>query len=332
MDVTFTSQEVRVYLIEQSGLKAQTVLCLADIEKLLEKKNPLWIDVVAPLSPELVVSIGNLFKLHESVIDDINHIQDQRPKVELLDHYAFWIFRLYCLSQENQFLLKKMATVLKGNYVLTFRQDREDIEQYSFKLIDKCLSTVSAPKADYFALLLMYLLLEEAYQRIEVMTENLETVEEVLIESPKKIKLPDIYLIKRRILILRKLIDPIIEISTLLFSEKPNFINTKSYRLLRKIKNNALRASEILDLYQQMISYIFDMYLSSTNTLTNKAVTLLTQFSTIFIPISFITGVYGMNFHYMPELELKYAYPLVLGIMAAIAGGMIYFFKKHQEL
>lgn len=331
MDLTFTKEQIVVYQILSSGLIIEPVTCIKELEALINEKKELWIDVVAEDSPQLIKEVCNLFKIHNLVIDDIKHLSRQRPKTQVMDHYLFWITRLYSVAADSQFLLKKMATILQDNVVLTFRNDRDDIEQSSLKLIDDYLSTVTDPKADYLALLLIHLIMEQAYQSIDNITENLEKIEEIVIDAPKKVQLSDVYLLKRRILILRKLVEPMIDISGLLISEKQQIKDVLAKNFLRKINNNALRALDILDFYQQMISYIFDMYLSSTNALTNKSITLLTQFSTVFIPISFITGVYGMNFKYMPEIGMRYAYPAVWGVMIIIAAAMIYFFRKHQD-
>lgn len=331
MDFSFTSEQVLVYQISSSGLKPLAVTCIKDLQSLINEKSEIWIDVVANDCPDLIDAICGLLKIHNLVIDDIKHLSQQRPKTQLMDHYLFWITRLYSVAADSQFLLKKMATILKDNVVLTFRGDRDDIEQSSLNLIDSYLSTVESPKADYLALLLIHLIVEQAYQSIDQITESLEKIEEMVIEAPKKVDLSDVYLLKRRILILRKLVEPIIDISSLLDNEKQQIKDSLAQTFIRKISNNSLRALDILDFYQQMISYIFDMYLSSTNALTNKAITLLTQFSTVFIPISFITGVYGMNFKYMPEIYMRYSYPVVWGVMITIAAGMIYFFKKHQD-
>jgi magnesium transporter len=331
MDIPFNSEQLVVYQILSSGLKPVPVICLKELESLINQGQQLWIDVVAQDSPDLISGVCGLLKIHNMVIDDIKHLAQQRPKTQILDHYLFWIIRLYSVAADSQFLLKKMASILKDNVLITFRNDRDDVEQSSLKLIDDYLSTVEEPKADYLAVLLIHLIMEEAYQSLDNITEHLEKIEETVIDSPKKIKLSEVYLIKRRILILRKLIEPIIDLSGLITSEKQLIKNSLAQTFLRKIRNNSLRALDILDFYQQMISYIFDMYLSSTNALTNKSISLLTQFSTVFIPISFITGVYGMNFKYMPELAMKYAYPVVWGVMIAIAGCMFYFFKNHQD-
>ena len=163
------------------------------------------------------------------------------------------------------------------------------------------------------------------------MTEELEQMEELVMENPNKFKLKDIYDLKRKILFLGKLIRPIVDIAHLLKVEKIEFMHAKTKTFIRKIHDNCLRAEETLDLYQQMINNIYDMYLSTTNFYTNRSITLLTQFSTVFIPISFITSIYGMNFKYFPELYFKYSYPIVMGLCGLIAGGIWYYFRKTNQ-
>jgi magnesium transporter len=323
--------QVIVYHIQNSGLHEHKIENYQQLKAQLEQGVSLWIDVVAPDSPQDIIKICELLEVHPAVVEDILHLKDQRPKVETIDSYVFWINRVFEMYADNQYRLKKMATVLKKDFVITFRDDRDDIEKAMFQQIDKNLSKVTSPKADYFALLLLSLVLDDTYETIDGMTDRLEAIEEILIEQPKKVELNEVYFIKRRILFLRKLVFPIIDISSLLMNEQIEFIHPKTKMFIRKIHDNALRALEILELYQQMISYVFDMYLSSTNALTNKSITLLTQFSTVFIPLTFIVGVYGMNFKYMPELDYKYGYPLVWIAMGMVAAATIHYLKKNQQ-
>ncbi len=331
MEDLIKSPQVIVYLIQNSGLQELKIENQQQLKAQLEQGIPLWIDVIAPDSPQEIQNICEFLGVHPAIAEDIIHLKDQRPKVETIDSYVFWINRVFEMYADNQYRLKKMATVLKKEFVLTFRDDRDDIEQIMFQQIDKNLSKVTAPKTDFFALLLLSLVLDDTYETVDSMTDRLEAIEEILIEQPKKVELNEVYFIKRRILFLRKLVCPIVDITSLLMNEQIEFILPKTRMFITKIHENALRALEILELYQQMISYVFDMYLSSTNALTNKSITLLTQFSTIFIPLTFISGIYGMNFKFMPELDYKYGYPMVWLAMSVVAAATIYYLKKNQQ-
>ena len=330
MDDLLKPSQVIVYHIQNSGLHEHKIENHQQLQAQLEQGVPLWIDVVAPESPQDIIKLCQLLEIHPAIVEDIVQLKNQRPKVETIDSYIFSIHRVFEVYADNQYRLKKMAMVLKKDFLLTFRDDREDIEQSMFQVMEKNLSKVSNPKSDYFAFLLLSLVLDETYETIDSMTDRLEAIEEILVENPKNVELNEVYFIKRRILFLRKLVFPIIDITSLLMNEQIEFIHPKTKIFIRKINDNALRALEILDLYQQMISYVFDMYLSSTNSLTNKSVTLLTQFSTIFIPLTFIVGVYGMNFKYMPELDYRYGYPLVLILMGVVATATAFYLKKNQ--
>jgi len=323
-------KKIELYLIEGANLTSVPYKNIDTIKEVYHTKKQFWIDVIGEDKTQ-ITQICNFFGIHPSIVKDIIHLRDQRPKAECLENYLYWISRQYEYYEDNQYRLKKACTIVGENYVITFRENKEKNHAQIKSNIINSLSKITDPSADYLALLMLSTAVDETFAVIDEMTEDLEQMEELVMENPNKFNLKDIYNLKRKILFLTKLIRPIVDITHLLKVEKIHFMHSKSKTLIRKIHDNCLRADEILDLYQQMINNIYDMYLSTTNFYTNRSITLLTQFSTVFIPISFITSIYGMNFKYLPELNFHYAYPIVMSVCGLIAAGIWYYFRKSNQ-
>jgi magnesium transporter len=322
--------QIAFYEIHSTGLLPIKNHDINTLKTFIQSGKQIWIDVIG-INPWFIHDLVQNLNLHTSIEREIIYLRDQRPKVEILDDYVYWISREHQYFENNQFRLKKVCTILGVNFVITICESKFTAEKALKSYIHDHITKISEPHADYFALLLLNQIVDETFVKIDAMTEELEELEELVMESPKQFQLKDIYSLKRKILFLTKLTNPIIEIAHALKIEKINFIHPRTKMLIRKIYDNCLRARENLELYQQMINNIYDMYLSTTNFYTNRSITLLTQFSTVFIPISFIASVYGMNFKHMPELNYPYAYPIVMGACTMIAVGIWFYFKRTNK-
>lgn len=322
---------IQGYILNKGQLTVVKNLKPKTLQNDNESDENIWIDVVGLKDQEKIQEICHHFEIHNSIIQDILHSKKRRPKIEILDNYVFWIFGLYdTQAKKTDFISRKVCMIVGKNYILTFRDIFDAKGKANIEHIHNELSKISDPKSDYLAYVMMTQIVEEYHLSIEHLTSRLEALEDIVIESPKRVELKEIYFIKRKILFMQKLLSPIAEITKLLVSGDIRFIHGQNYVYFKKLNDKTLRSIEMLDFYQTMIGNIFDIYLSSTNNQTNQSVTLLTKFATFFIPCTFITGIYGMNFDNMPELHTRYGYFIVLGIMFSIALGMSYYFNRRD--
>jgi magnesium transporter len=324
------SDDVHLYEINAQGLISIPLDSLDLIDSNVESQKQYWLDIRSS-EKEIVKTICHKFDIHPSLAEDIIALRNQSAKAEILDNYVFWVARFSESFESKHYQFKKICTFLLNNFVITFRDPALEKSSSLLKRFNKSLSIHHANHADFLALLFLDITLDAVFRDIDIMTEQLEFLEEMAMQDPNNFNLKQIYTLKRKIIFLRKLINPILGVSSMLRSVEKSFLNMRAKILLQKIHDLCYRANEVLDLYQQMINNIYEMYLSTTNFYTNRSITLLTQFSTVFIPISFITGVYGMNFRFMPEIYYRYSYPIVLGVMATLGIGLWYYFRKYHR-
>lgn len=322
---------IQAYTLKKGHLTVVKNIKSQVLHEYAQSDENIWVDVIGLKNHDKIEEICHHFGIHKSIIRDILHSKERRPKIEILDNYVFWIFGLYdTKAKKNNLISRKVCMIVGTNYILSFRDMLETNDKKSLLHIHEELSKISDPKSDYLAYLMMTQIVEEYHFAIEQLTTRLEILEDIVIESPRRVDLKEIYFIKRKILFMQKLLSPIAEITKLLVSGDINFIHDQNYVYFKKLNDKTLRSIEMLDFYQIMIGNIFDIYLSSTNNETNRSVTILTKFATFFIPFTFITGIYGMNFDNMPELHTRYGYFIVLGVMFSIALGMSYYFNRRE--
>lgn len=326
----FLQQLVHLYEITSSGLVNIAIQDVDDLPLKIEQDKQYWLDV-SNHDKSISAAICQYFNIHPNLTEDILNLPNQRPQAETLDNYLYWIVRYSEFYQNKQYHFKKICSILMENIIITFRDPSIHKINDFVKKFNKSISVHHASNADYVALLFLDLTLESIFCDMDKISDKIELLEEMAMKNPKHFNRNEVYLLKRKIIFLKKLINPIIGVTNMLKAVEKQQLHHRAQILLQKLFDLCYRANEGLDLYQQMINNIYDMYLSTTNFYTNRSITILTQFSTVFIPISFIAGVYGMNFKYMPELYEPYAYPIVLGVMAVLGAGIWYYFKKFHQ-
>ncbi|KTC88097.1 MULTISPECIES: magnesium/cobalt transporter CorA [Legionella] len=302
------------------------------IHKALAKNQHVWIDVSGLADTQLITEICTEFDIHSLIIEDIFNTH-QRPKLDELEDCLFFVFRLlnspptrvtYCTEQ--------FCMVLKKNLLLTFRESNN----YDLTPINQHLSSSTEPttreqgSSTYLSYLIIDNLVDSYFSFVESSDETLDSIENLLIKNPSSIHLPELYTLKRRTFTMRKIIAPLRDIIHVLVLENKFSFNPKNLLYYHDLLDHTSRLLESIDLQRETITGILEMYISTVNTRMNETIKVLTIFASLFIPLTFIAGIYGMNFVYMPELKWRYSYPAVLLVMLVIAILMIYYFKRKR--
>ena len=298
----------------------------------IEKDHIRWIDVYGLTDVKVIEEIGHQFSLHPLVLEDVLS-PNQRPKLEDYGNYIFVVIKkLIWIQEEDKFDYEQISLVLGENFVISF-QERDT------KLFNPIYDRIQVPKgrvrvmyADYLFYVLIDIIVDNYFIVLEKVGEDIENMEDILIKNPVPETLQLIYKLKRSSIELRKSIWPIREVINKLQREQSNLIRDELQIYLRDIYDHIFRISDLLENYRDIIFGMLDMYLSSVSNRMNDIMKVLTIISTIFIPISFLAGFYGMNFRYMPELTQPLAYPILIIIMSSIALIMVYFFKRKRWL
>jgi len=289
-----------------------------------------WIDIYGLAQIKVIEEIGSQFNLHPLVLEDILS-PNQRPKLEDYGNYIFTVLKkLSWDPEEEDFEYEQISLILGENFVISFQEQDTTLLNPIYERIQVPRGRVRLMGADYLFYVLIDVIVDNYFIVLEKVGEDIENMEDLLIKNPESETLQLIYRLKRSSIELRKSIWPIREVVNKLQREQSNLIKDELQIYLRDIYDHIFRITDLLENYRDIIFGMLDMYLSSVSNKMNDIMKVLTIISTIFIPISFLAGFYGMNFLHMPELSQPFAYPVLILIMASIALLMLYFFRKKK--
>lgn len=298
---------------------------LTKIEKPLIK----WIDIYGLAQVEVINEIGHQFNLHPLVLEDVLS-PNQRPKLEDYGSYIFVVLKKLSWNQEKEdFDYEQISLILGENYVISFQERDTNLFSPIYERIQVPKGRVRLMGADYLFYVLIDIIIDNYFIVLEKVGEDIENIEDILIKNPDPETLQLIYKLKRSSIELRKSIWPIREIINKLQREQSNLIGDDLLIYLRDIYDHIFRISDLLENYRDIIFGMLDMYLSSVSNKMNDIMKVLTMISTIFIPLSFLAGFYGMNFIIYQSFQND-LFILVVIVMAIIAMLMLVFFKRKK--
>lgn len=296
------------------------------------KPTVTWINVEGLHETELIGRLGDCFCLHPVVLEDILNT-DQRPRMEDLDDYVYITFKMLDYNRTNQEVVAEQVNLILGSgFVITFQEQPGDVFDPTRERIKRGRGRVRQMGADYLAYALLDAIVDNYFVILEVLGERIESLEEELVSNPTTQTLQEIHWFKREVLFLRKTIWPLREvIGSLARGESPLFKETTDV-YLRDVYDHTVQVVDTVETFRDVLSAMLDIYLSGVSNRMNAVMQVLTIVATIFIPLTFIAGLYGMNFRYMPELEWRWGYPAALLVMVVVAISMLIYFKKRDWL
>jgi magnesium transporter len=298
--------------------------CLSHVKPNMVK----WINVEGLHKPELVEKIGKIYNIHPLTMEDIVHV-DQRPKFEDYDHYVVAIMKM--ISYTDAVVSEQLAIVLCENTVISFQEPHSGD---AFDIIRNRLRTskgrVRKLGADYLAYALMDAVVDCYFTAIEKIGDKVEEIEEEIISDSDKKSLMQLYHLKREMIYLRKQVWPMRDMINNMIRSETKLIHDSSDIYLRDLSDHVTRIIDTVETYRDLLSGIMDIYLSTNANRMNEVMKVLTIMSSIFIPVTFIAGVYGMNFENMPELKTQNGYFVTWGVMLSIIIGLMVYFKRKK--
>lgn len=326
--------EPKITLIEYTAetYTAKTLTSLKECPPLKEAPTITWLNITGLHQVELMEEVGACFNIHPLVLEDILNTTE-RPKLENYENYLFVILKRFNLAERTEEIEEdQVALILGKNYVLSF----EEKENQSFNIIREQLkigqNLLRKSGADYLAYSLIDITVDHYFSVLEKLGEKIEVLEVEVVEKPVRETLEKIHQIKRKLLTLRKSIWALREVLNSLERIGSPLLSRETLIYLRDVYDHSIEIIETVETYREMLSGMLDIYLSSLSNRLNEVMKVLTIIATIFMPLTFIAGVYGMNFRYMPELYWKWSYPVVWLIMIAIGVAMYYYFKRRGWL
>ncbi len=301
-----------------------------EVFKYKDTKTISWLNVTGIHDKETIKKIGEHYKLHPLLLEDLMNTR-QRPKLEIYKNEIFMVLKMIYYNEEKQQIDTEQVSLIVGkNFLISFLEDPGDVFDPVRIRIREKNSKLRLYGSDFLLYALIDAIIDNYFIIIERIGEILEDIEKELVENPKPATLNKIYSLKRELILLRRSVWPLREVTGNLQKENSPFIKEETRNYLRDIYDHTLRVTDAVETSRELLSGMLDLYMSTISNKLNEIMKVLTIITTIFIPLSFIAGIYGMNFKHMPELDSFWGYPMVLGIMFIVAIGMILYFKRKK--
>lgn len=289
-----------------------------------------WINVDGIHKVDIVEKIGKLFNIHPLTLEDIVNTE-QRPKFEDYDNYVVSIMKM--LYYNTELHAEQLSIILLDNMVISFQEVRGgDAFDLIRNRIRQGKGRIRRFGADYLAYALHDSVVDCYFSILEKIGDRIEAMEDELIKKPNQATLAQIHHMKREMIFLRKAVWPLRELVNNIQRSETALIKESTEIYLRDVHDHVIRVIDTVETYRDLLSGMMDIYLSSISNKMNEVMKVLTIISTIFIPVTFIAGVYGMNFKYMPELESPYGYWITWGVMLAIMLTLVFYFRRKKWL
>lgn len=302
---------------------------VAEIPAVIDAHSVTWVDVQGLGDEGLLRRLGDLFELHPLALEDAVNIP-QRPKSEVYEQYYLYITRMTMLRSATAELDTEQVSIFIGrNYVLTLQERCGDVFDPVRDRIYAGIGPLRASGPDYLAYALIDTIIDGYYPILERIGDHLEELEERALTGPGKATLREIYDTKRQLLNVRRAVWPQREAVNALMRDESPLISAQVRLYLRDCYDHTVQLIDVTETFRELCGNLLDLYLSTVSMRTNDVMKVLTIVSSIFIPMTFLAGIYGMNFERMPELGMEWAYPALLLVMATIGGGMLYFFWRR---
>ncbi len=293
-------------------------------------KNVTWTNINGLNHVNSIEKIGNHYNIHPLTLEDIVNTS-QRPKVEDYDNYMFVVLKMLYYDKDEHVITEQVSLVLGENYVLSFQEAEGDVFDGVRERIRLSKGRIRGLDADYLLYALIDAVIDHYYIVVETMGNKIEDLEDNLFNGFSQEEISqEIQNLKREVLKVRRAIFPLREIISKIEKNENEFIKDKTLHYFRDVYDHVIQLSENIDIYREMIWSLMDMYMTALSNKMNEVMKVLTIMATIFIPLTFIAGVYGMNFDYIPELHYKYSYFILWGIMIVLFLTMVYYFKKKK--
>ncbi|MBI3115129.1 MAG: magnesium/cobalt transporter CorA [Candidatus Kerfeldbacteria bacterium] len=323
-------KQSRVSVVEytETSIRERMVRSVDDVLPIAHKPTITWITVEGLKDVKVLDKLGKAFDVHPLIVEDILDT-DQRPKLEDHGSYLYLVVKLLLFDAKQTEITSDQVSLLLGpNFVVSFLERKTDV----FNTVRDRLRTDAGRMRklgpDYLVHAILDVIVDNYFRVLEEFGEQIEILEEDALDNPTPDLPQRINLLKRELILLRRSVWPLREVLSLLTRIETPLVDKRTVVFLRDVYDHTVHVLDTLETFRDMVSGMLDVYLASLSNRMNSVMKVLTMIATIFIPLTFITGIYGMNFQFLPELEQSWGYPAVLILMATIALGMLVYFKK----
>jgi magnesium transporter len=313
-------------------IRAFDVGSVSECIPLLQENALTWVNVTGVHDASIIGDFGIACGIHPLVLEDIMNTT-QRPKFEDYDNHIFVVLKIIDdVGAEGSSSVEQVSLILGPRYVLTFQERSSNVFSGVKERLLRGKGRMRQQGSDYLAYALIDAAVDNYFGILETMGEKLEELDEAVLAEPTQETAEDLQRTKREMLLLRKSIWPLREVISALQRGESPLVHDTTQIYFRDTYDHTIQVIETLETMRDMLSGMLDIYLSSVSNRMNEIMKTITIIATIFIPVTFIAGLYGMNFEHMPELQWRYGYFFVLAIMASTVGGMVLYLKRRKWL
>jgi magnesium transporter len=317
---------------DETQFKEMEINNVEELSSFKDKPTVTWINIDGLHDVEIIEKTGQCFNLHPLLLEDILNT-DQRPKTEDYDSYVYIVLKMiFNDDAQREIRTEQISLVLGSNYVISFHEKEGGVFECIRDRIRNNKGRIRRLGPDYLVYSLIDVIIDNYFVVLEKLGETIDILEEELIKNTKPETLSFLHKLKSEMIFLRRSVWPLRELIGTLERGEFALIQKTTRIYLRDVYDHTIQVIDSVETFREMLSGMLDIYLSSIGNKTNEIMKVLTMIATIFIPLTFIVGLYGMNFKFMPELESKWGYPAVLFLMAIIAAFMLAYFKKKKWL
>jgi len=326
------TEKTRVTVVDYGGdhFEEREIESAAELAPYCGKSTVTWVDVVGIHEPRVIGEIGSQFKIHPLLMEDIMNTT-QRPKIDDLGKYICLIVKLIRFDEAaGELRIEQLSLVFNDDVVLSFQESDSGIFRPLRERLRNGLGRIRAMGTDYLVYTLLDAVVDHYFVVMEWMGEKIDRFEDEVVAAPKRETLRNIQQLRDEILLVRRSVWPLREVVSLLERAESPLIDKTTAIYFRDVYEHTIQVMDTVDTYRDILSGMFDIYLSSISNRLNEVMKVLTIIATLFMPLTFLAGVYGMNFEHMPELKWRYGYFLLWGVMIAVALGMLVFFRRKK--
>ena len=322
--------KITVIDYDEKSFEEKEIELIDDCFTYKDKPSITWINIDGIHQVDIIEKIGKHYGLHPLVLEDIVN-SGQRPKIEDYDDYIFIVLKM--LHQpKDEIIAEQISIVLGKNFVISFQETSGDVFNIIRGRIRNAKGRIRKMGSDYLAYTLMDSIVDNYYVVLERIGEKIEVMEEEVVDNPTPNTLQNIHNLKRELIFLRKSVWPLRDVISRLNRAESSIIQEATEIFIRDLYDHTIQVMDTIDTFRDMNSGMLDVYLSSISNKMNEVMKVLTIFAAIFIPLTFIAGVYGMNFQNMPELSLEWGYFFALFIMLLVGVFMVIYFRRKRWL
>lgn len=289
-----------------------------------------WIDFRGLHDIELIQAVGNSFQIHPLALEDITDIH-QRPKIETYENDFFLLLKEFHWNAKTfQLTTEQVSLYVREGEVLSFQETESDLfVRIRERIIGKS-GRIRHRGAEYLAYAIMDGMVDRYFQVLDLMEERIEELEDQILEDPNPEIKGQIHRLKKQVVLLRKNTSPLREAIQQFAQLELGWVKEDTLPFVRDLEDHISQILEIIESHREVLNSLYDLFLSELGYRNNQVIQLLTLISAIFIPLSFIVGLYGMNFQYMPELHWNYGYLYAWGLILGVALGLLYYFRRNN--